>query len=232
MQRMLSMHDLKPQDLQGLSQEAVTALAAQMLEHIRHQASGLQSKDHELELQQKLLQRKDRDIAWRDAKIEKITFELTRLKRWKFGAKNEAMTADQRQMFQDTLLEDEADLEAQLAALQAALPKTPAKAKQAPRRPRRQALPAHLRRIEHHHEPEDTSCTIADCGQPMTRVRRGHQRTAGHRAGRVLRAPPHLRQVDLPLLPAPRHRAPGAGAGRSADHRMAASPPAGWWHTR
>ena len=170
MQRMLSMHDLKPQDLQGLSQEAVTALAAQMLEHIRHQASGLQSKDHELELQQKLLQRKDRDIAWRDAKIEKITFELTRLKRWKFGAKNEAMTADQRQMFQDTLLEDEADLEAQLAALQAALPKTPAKAKQAPRRPRRQALPAHLRRVEHHHEPEHTTCTTADCGQPMTRV--------------------------------------------------------------
>ena len=147
MQRMLSMHDLKPQDLQGLPQESVTALAAQMLEHIRHQASELQSRSHELELQQKLLQRKDRDIAYRDAKIEKITFELTRLKRWKFGAKSEAMTADQRQMFQDTLLEDEADLEAQLAALQAALPKTQAQPKATPRRPRRQALPDHLRRV-------------------------------------------------------------------------------------
>ena len=50
------------------------------------------------------------------------------------------MSADQRQMFQDTLLEDEADLEAQLAALQAALPKTSAKPKAAPRRPRRQVL--------------------------------------------------------------------------------------------
>jgi transposase len=170
MQRMLSMRDLEPQDLQGLSQESVTALAAQMLEHIRHQAGELHSKGHELELQQKLIQRKDRDIAWRDAKIEKITFELTRLKRWKFGAKSEAMTADQRQMFQDTLLEDEADLEAQLAALQAALPKVQPKPKAAPRRPRRQALPDHLRRVEHHHEPEDTSCTTAGCGQPMTRV--------------------------------------------------------------
>ena len=170
MQRMLSTRDLKPQDLQGLSQEAVTVLAAQMLEHIRHQASELQSKGDALEFQQKLLQRKDRDIAFRDAKIEKITFELARLKRWKFGAKSEAMTADQRQMFQDTLLEDEADLEAQLAALQAALPKTPTKPKDAPRRPRRQALPEHLRRVEHHHEPEDTACTTADCGQPMTRV--------------------------------------------------------------
>ncbi len=163
MQDMLSMRDLKPQDLQGLSPAAVTALAAQMLQHIEHQA-------RELELKQTLIERKDRDIAWRDSKIDKITFELARLKRWKFGAKSEAMTADQRQMFQDTLLEDEADLEAQLAALQAAMAKTPAKPKAPPRRPRRQALPEHLRRVEHHHEPEDTTCTTADCGQSMTRV--------------------------------------------------------------
>ena len=160
---MLSMRDLKPQDLQGLSPEAITALAAQMLKHIE-----LQTRD--LEVKQKLLERKDRDIAYRDAKIEKITFELTRLKRWKFGAKSEAMTAEQRQMFQDTILEDEADLEAQLAALQAALPKETAKPTTPPRRPRRQALPDHLRRVEHHHEPEDTTCTTTDCGQPMTRV--------------------------------------------------------------
>jgi transposase len=170
MQRMLSMRELEPQDLQGLSQESVTALAAQMLEHIRHQDSELHSKGQALELQQKLLQRKDRDIAFRDAKIEKITFELARLKRWKYGAKSEAMTADQRQMFQDTLLEDEADLEAQLAALQAALPKTQPSPKAPPRRPRRQALPDHLRRVVHHHEPEDTTCQAAGCGQAMTRV--------------------------------------------------------------
>jgi transposase len=163
MQRMLGVRDLKPQDLQGLSPDTVAALAAQMLEHIEQQA-------RDLERQQTLLQRKDRDIAYRDAKIEKITFELARLKRWKFGAKSEAMTVDQRQLFQDTLLEDEADLEAQLAALQAACPKTPAKPKDAPRRPRRQALPDHLRRVEHHHEPENTACATPGCGQPMTRV--------------------------------------------------------------
>jgi transposase len=167
---MLGMRDLKPQDLQGLSPEAIIALAAQMLEHIGQQANELESQSHELELKRKLLERKDREIAWRDARIEKITFELTRLKRWKYGAKSEAMTAEQRQMFQDTLLEDEADLETQLAALQAALPKTADKPKAPPRRPRRQALPDHLRRVEHHHEPEDTTCTTAHCGQPMTRV--------------------------------------------------------------
>jgi len=167
---MLSMRDIKAQDLQGLSPVAVTALAAQLLEYIERQARELDGKQQDLDAKQKLLQRKDRDIAWRDAKIEKITFELTQLKRWKFGAKSEAMTADQRQLFQDTLLEDEADLQAQLAALQAALPKT-APAPKAPRKqPRRQALPAHLRRVEHHHEPESTNCAAADCGQPMTRI--------------------------------------------------------------
>jgi transposase len=170
MQRMLSMRDLKAQDLQGLSPSDVAALAAQMLEHIEQQASEIESKGLELDVKQKLIERKDRDIAWRDAKLEKITFELTRLKRWKFGAKTEAMNAEQRQMFQDTFLEDEADLEAQLAALQAALPKTAAAPKAPPRRPRRQALPEHLRRVEHRHEPEDTACQTADCGQPMTRV--------------------------------------------------------------
>jgi transposase len=184
MQSMLSMRDIKAHDLHGLPPSDVAALAAQLLEHIEQQAAELQCKSLEIEskrvelksqsleldAKQKLLERKDRDIAWRDAKIDKITFELARLKRWKFGAKTEAMNAEQRQMFQDTLLEDEADLQAQLAALQAALPKTSAAPKAPPRQPRRQALPEHLRRVEHRHEPEDTACATPECGQPMTRV--------------------------------------------------------------
>lgn len=156
---MLEVRDLNAQDLQGLSAEA----AGKILAHIQQQSRDLQA-------QQELLQRKDRDIAWRDAKIEKITLELGRLKRWKYGAKSEAMSSEQRQLFQDTLLEDEAELEAQLAALQAVLPKTPTQPKAAPQRPRRQALPGHLRRVEHRHEPENTTCTTVGCGQPMTRV--------------------------------------------------------------
>jgi transposase len=160
---MLSMRDLKAQDLQGLPPADLTALASQMLEHIGQQA-------RELDLKHKLLERKDRDIAWRDAKLEKITFEIARLKRWKFGAKSEAMTAEQRLLFQDTLAEDEASLRAQLAALQAGLPETP-KAPKAPRaKPRRQPLPEHLERVEHRHEPEDTGCPTPECGRPMVRV--------------------------------------------------------------
>jgi len=163
MLRMPGMQDLKAQDLQGLTPSDLAALAAQMLEHIQGQAG-------ELERRQQLIERKDRDIAWRDAKLEKVTFELARLKRWKFGAKTEAMSAEQRRLFEETLAEDEASLRAQLAALQAGSPETPAPPKAPRAQPRRQALPEHLERVEHHHEPEDTACPTPECGQPMQRV--------------------------------------------------------------
>jgi transposase len=119
---------------------------------------------------QQQVQAQAREIAWRDAKLEKVNFELARLKRWKFGAKTEAMTAQQRALFEETLAEDEASLQAQLAELQRGLPEPP-KAPKAPRaKPRRQALPEHLERVEHHHEPADTTCPNTECGQPMQRI--------------------------------------------------------------
>ena len=110
-------------------------------------------------------------IKWRDAKIERITFELARLKAWRFGAKSERMSAEQRALFDETLAADQADLEAQLAALQghgrhAARNGRPAD-KHSKRQPRRQPLPAHLPRVEHRIEPDNTTC---DCGQAMQRV--------------------------------------------------------------
>ena len=76
MRRMLSMRDLKAQDLQGLTPEDLTALAVQMLEHIEQQGRDLDLHRRDLQVKQKLIERKDRDIAWRDAKLEKVTFEL------------------------------------------------------------------------------------------------------------------------------------------------------------
>ena len=65
------------------------------------------------------------------------------------------------------MAEDEASLQAQLAALKASLPDTPDKPKAPPRKPRRQHLPEHLRRVEHRHEPQSTDC---GCGTAMGRV--------------------------------------------------------------
>lgn len=171
---MLGTHDLPPLNLQALPPEAAAWVArwqhAEQQLALREQA--LVDRDRELDQARDLLQRKDRDIAWRDAKIEKITFELARLKRWKFGASSEAMNTEQRRLFEEATAEDEANLRAQLEQLrrEAAETTVDAKPKAAPRRPRRQQLPEHLRRVEHRHEPESTNCPASNCGRPMTRI--------------------------------------------------------------
>lgn len=119
---------------------------------------------------QRQVQAQAREIAWAHAKLEKVNFELARLKRWKFGAKTEAMTVQQRALFQDTLAEDEASLRARLAELQRGVPEAPKTLKAPPRKPRRRALPEHLERVEHRHEPADTTCPSTGCGRPMQRI--------------------------------------------------------------
>lgn len=83
------------------------------------------------------------EIAWAH---DKLNFELARLKRWKFEAKTEAMMAAPRALFAETMVEDEASLQAQLAELQRSLPEASNTAK-AP--PRREKLPEYLRRVGH-----------------------------------------------------------------------------------
>jgi transposase len=170
MLRMLGMRVPPAMDLQGLPPEAL-ALIEQMQRLIEQQDEALLAHQQQLAVGQALLQRKDREIALRDAKLEKLEFEIARFKRWKFGARTEAMNVQQRRLFEETLAEDEAALQAALEQLRAegkaadtTQPKAP------PRRPRRAALPAHLRRVEHRHEPADTHCPNAGCGQPMTRI--------------------------------------------------------------
>jgi transposase len=117
---MLGTRDLPPLNLQALPPEAAALIGRwqrQVHQQLALRDQALIEREGELAKRQELLQRKDRDIAWRDAKIEKITFELARLKRWKFGAKSEAMSADQRRLFEETLAEDEASLRAHLEKL-------------------------------------------------------------------------------------------------------------------
>jgi transposase len=151
---MLNVHELNAQDLQRLSPGALADVAAKMLYHIIAQSKQIDTQAQA--------------IKFRDAKIERITFELRRLKAWRFAAKTERMNAEQRQLFEETLAADQASLEAQLEALQAQAGAPGEPAATVPRSPpKRQALPEHLQRVEHHHEPENTTC---DCGQPMLRV--------------------------------------------------------------
>jgi transposase len=158
---MLDVRHLKAEDLQGLDADAAIRLAGLLCQHVAA---------IDAEHRQQLTERDDQ-IKLKDTKLQKLTFELARLKRLKFGAKTEAMTADQRRLFEDTLAEDEADLQARIDALRGAKPPAPPAGEGRTRRqPRRQPIPEHLRRVEHRHELEDTSCPTPDCRRPMTRI--------------------------------------------------------------
>jgi transposase len=159
---MLDVNAIVDADLGGLSHEAITALALQMQRQLKTQQQAIEQHARAIE-------RKDAELQFKTAKLEKVNFELARLKAWKFGAKSEAMSAEQRRLFEETLSEDEASLLAQLEQLQGK--DDPAKAPSGQRRrPKRQALPEHLRRVEHHHEPDDTTCPTPGCGRPMARI--------------------------------------------------------------
>ena len=120
------------------------------------------------ELVGQLLESRGRDaheIGWRDAKIDKLTFEVAQLKRLKYSTKSEQLSADQRALFDEAVDGDIAAIEEQLAALQATLP--PKTADSEKKTPKRGALPAHLPRVARHHEPENTTCA---CGCQMSRI--------------------------------------------------------------
>jgi transposase len=158
---MLNVHTLSPQDFVGLSPAAAAELAAKVLQHIGQQSQHIAQQGQQIESQAQTIQ-------FKDAKIDSIMFELRRLKAWRFDAKTERMNAEQRQLFEETLAADQADLEAQLAALKAASKKSDDTTDSNTRRqPKRQALPEHLKRVDHHHEPENTTC---GCGQAMVRI--------------------------------------------------------------
>ena len=148
---MLDVNTLTAKDLKGLSKGAVNELAAALLAQLATNVEQLCAAQAALQAKNAHIARRDREIKFKDAKIERITFELARLKSWKFGAKTEAMNAEQRQLFEATLAEDQADLDAQLKALKGEGDQADRAAPKDKRQPRRQALPEHLRRVEHHH---------------------------------------------------------------------------------
>src|SRR5207237_498030 len=96
--------------------------------------------------------------AQKDVKIRALTLELVHHKRIRYGHKNEALSPEQRDLFQECWNTDLAAMEAEVEQLSDIPP-----ARRTPKKPTgRQPLPAHLPRIEHRHEP--ASCACGQCG--------------------------------------------------------------------
>ncbi len=104
-------------------------------------------------------------IQFKQALIDKLTYENAVLKRLKFGLKSERMNAEQRSLLDETL---DADLQAVADEIALAVPESAAA--QEKRTPKRQALPAELPRQTFAHEPESTVCAADGCGAQMKRI--------------------------------------------------------------
>ena len=105
---------------------------------------------------------KDRQIAFKQAFIDKLTHEMAVLKRLKFAAQSEAFNAEQKSLLEETI---DTDLAALAAEIERTEPSPPAQDDK--QKPKRQPLPESLPRREIHHEPASTTCT---CGCQLKRI--------------------------------------------------------------
>ena len=136
-----------------------THLDRQDAQQLRQTVLGLMEA---MASQSAAIERKDREIAFKQAVIDKITHEMAVLKRMKFAARSEAYGAEQQSLLDETI---DADLQALERELDALVP--PAKADNDKQKPKRQPLPAKLPRREIHHEPDSTTCA---CGCQLRRI--------------------------------------------------------------
>lgn len=127
-------------------------------------ASGGADASDSVQVPRALIAQMEGELKLQRAKIEALNFEIAKLKRWRFDAHSERMQVDTQAVLFDQIV---ADTQLEDAAAQDDK-KTPAST---PPRTKgqavRQALPANLPRIDHHHEIEQTHCA---CGQPFKRI--------------------------------------------------------------
>jgi transposase len=142
-----------------------------------------------------IIARRDHEIAYKTAKIDKLTHELARLRRVQFSARSERMNPEQRELFDEAMASDIAAVEAELEALQDAFSSAPTKPPRA--KPVRRPLPPELPREITVHEPE--RCDCATCGSVLTKI-------GTHASEKLDVKPPvfFVRRDEYPQLACPR----------------------------
>ena len=164
---------VEPELLSDLNAEQVRELVTDLIAQVARNDQQISARnqqidalDQQITSLEKTLCSKDREIKYRQAKIDQLTHEMALLKRWKFGRSREQLDSTQASLLDETIDADIAAIEEELEHL-APAPIIDA----APRQlPRRAALPPELPRVEMHHEPDSTSCTTAGCGCTLKRM--------------------------------------------------------------
>jgi transposase len=140
------------QQLDSLNAGQLRALAGELIAQVAQREQAIAGKD--------------RELKYRQAKIDQLTHEMAVLKRWKFGKSGERLDPAQLSLLDETLDADIAAIELELQALAPTPPRAAAEAG----KPRRIALPPGLRRVEIAHEPDSTVCTTPGCGCTLRRI--------------------------------------------------------------
>ena len=131
-----------PESLSSLNAEQLRALACDLIAKVAQQGQQITSLDQ-------TITSKDREILYRQIKIDQLTHEMAVLKRWKFGRSREQLDAAQASLLNESIDADIAAIEQELENL-APTGKTD---KEPTSKPKRAALPAELPRVAVHHEP-------------------------------------------------------------------------------
>ena len=95
---MLDAAQIAPEQLAALGESELRELATRLLARI---------------------ERHTHEIDWRDAKLEKLAYEIAHLRRMKFSARSEQLNAQQKALFDESVDADIAALEAELEDLKA-----------------------------------------------------------------------------------------------------------------
>jgi transposase len=150
------------------SQQLESLDPEQMRQALLALMSELSAKDEQLRDKDVELERSQREAAFKQTLIDKLTHEMAVLKRLKFAATSEkfraGLSAEQKSLLDETLDGDIAEVTGEI---ERATGNNKAKDKKDKEQPRRQPLPAHLPRREMRHEPESTVCS---CGCQMKRI--------------------------------------------------------------
>ena len=167
---------LQAQINQLKSAEGLSLLVKQSLESIRVQVEAtlwqvqVDAKEKVQQHTQLLLAKQE--LKNKEVLIAKLEFENKYLKRLKFAASHESLPRAIRDLFAETFDADVAAINKEAEQRQDQDPSASSNVITYIRTPRtiagRQPLPAHLPRVEHHHEPE--VCTCGECGNDLVRI--------------------------------------------------------------
>jgi len=164
-----SLNSTVAQLLQGKSFDEIVRLVEERERQAQSDRQGLVQahtrvlveKDAKLVEHTQVLVEWERELKFKDTMISKLTLELALLKRLKFGQSSEQFKGEQKQLFEESVMIDISEVQAQMEVF---VPATPAQ--RIKRQPKRIALPPNLPSKDVHHELDST----CGCGCQMQRI--------------------------------------------------------------